>query len=474
MPITPRHDDGDGPVRLLIVGAGSRGGDAYGGWCARHPDRASVIGVVEPHPLRRDTFADEHGIPHRDRYARWELATGLLDKVEAVVIATPDRLHVEPTVAALAAGRHVLLEKPMGATAGQIARIAAAEAASPAVVTVCHVLRYTPFFARLREILDEQRIGEVLAIQHTENIGFWHFAHSYVRGNWHREATSSPMLLAKACHDLDILRWLVGRPALRVSSFGSLTHFRPDNSPEGAPDRCIDGCPAAPACPYDAVRIYVDQFAGWDGWPISAVTRDPSVQGRRHALRTTDYGRCVYKMDNDVVDHQVVNVEFEGGATASLTVTGFTRDNTRTLKVMGTHGEIRGHLDRGELEIRRFVPAAGETALPVEVERVGTEPRPGWADDRDGRRAPHVGGAGLADAGAGNPGAGHAGGDDRLMDAFVSWLAATLHGGDAPSPVSSMSESLESHVMALAAERSRRDGICVDVTAETRTLLAGP
>lgn len=416
------------PVTLAVIGAGNRGGEAYAGWCLKHPDRARVVAVADPRAERREAVGDRHAIPPGRRYASWEELLGQPRLADGVIIATPDRMHVEPALRAMELGYDILLEKPIAPTREELLRVARAAEhllrERGGSVTVAHVLRYTPFFSTLKRLLDQGRIGRLVSVQYTENVGYWHFAHSYVRGNWRREETSSPMILAKSCHDMDMIRWLVGSPWSRIASFGSLLHFRPENAPQGAPERCTDGCPASEHCPFDAVRFYVENLAGWDGWPVSVITGDLTREGRLKALREGPYGRCVYRCDNDVVDHQVAAIEFEGGVTAAFTVSGFTEENTRTLKLMGTRGEIRGHLEKGEIEVRSFLPAGAKGAGH---ERVQVQ-----------------------------PGAGHAGGDEGLMEAFVRRLAARREGRVPEEALTSLDESLESHMMAFAAEEARR------------------
>ncbi|BAS27834.1 Gfo/Idh/MocA family protein [Limnochorda pilosa] len=421
------------PVTVAVIGAGNRGRDAYAGWCLEHPDLARVVAVADPSEERRNELGERHGIPAERRYASWEAVLAQPRLADGVVIATPDRLHVEPALRAMELGYDILLEKPIAPTREEVLRVAEAadrlRAEKGGSVTVAHVLRYTPFFSTLKRLLDQGRIGRLVSVQYAENVGYWHFAHSYVRGNWRQAATSSPMILAKSCHDMDMLRWLVGSSWRSLASFGSLVHFRAENAPEGAPARCTDGCPASERCPFDAVRFYVENLEDWTGWPVSVITRDFSREGRLRALRVGPYGRCVYRCDNDVVDHQVASIEFEGGVTAAFTVCGFTEENTRTLKLMGTEGEIRGHLEKGEIEVRSFLPRR---------------------DPGSGHETVQVG-----------PGAGHAGGDEGLMEAFVRRLEARRAGRAPEEALTSLAESLESHMMAFAAEEARVRGAVV-------------
>ncbi|MEV4225231.1 Gfo/Idh/MocA family oxidoreductase [Nonomuraea sp. NPDC049725] len=407
-------------VTLAVVGAGSRG-TAY----ARHAvdsGLARVVAVADPVASRRDRF------PSAAPYGDWRELAALPRQADAVIIATQDRDHVEPAVRFAELGYDILLEKPMAVSEDDCRAIVAAAERSEAIFAVCHVLRYTPYTRALKALLDAGRIGEIVSVQHLEPVGWWHQAHSYVRGNWRRADESTFMLLAKSCHDLDWLVHLMGRQVRRVSSFGGLKHFRPENRPAGATARCLD-CPAEPGCPYSARRIYLP-LAGQDRWPLSVLTDDVSEQGVLEALRTGPYGRCVYDCDNDVVDHQVVNMEFEGGATASFTMTGFTPAAHRQTRIFGTRGSIEG--DGELLTVHDFVTGRAET---VDTRATG-----------DGTAA-----------------GGHGGGDEGLVRAFL----AAVSSRDRTPILSSPGESLHSHLIAWAAERSRLDG-------ETVTLEGTP
>ena len=211
------------------------------------------------------------------------------------------------------------------------------------LLMICHVLRYTAFFSALHQILASGRLGRIITVEHRENVAYWHMAHSFVRGNWRNSQVESPMILAKCCHDMDILYWNLG-PVRRLSSFGSLSHYRPENAPPGAPERCTDGCPAADECPWYAPRLYLH---GHTGWPVSVISEDLSQEARRRALETGPYGRCVYHCDNDVVDHQTVNLEFESGASGTLFMHGHSHEEGRTMRYDGTRATLRGRFGYG-------------------------------------------------------------------------------------------------------------------------------
>jgi predicted dehydrogenase len=451
------------PVTLSVVGAGHRGGDAYGDYCLRHPDQARVVAVAEPDTSRREAFGDSHRIPAERRYARWEdlLAAGRL--ADGLVVASPDRVRQGPVVAGARLGYGLLVEKPFAPDEAELTAMVQAIEQTDALVGVAHVLRYTSFYRELKQLLEEGTIGRLVHLEQTEDIGYWHFAHSYVRGNWRRAAEATPMLLAKSCHDLDIITWLVDLECTQVVSTGSLTQFRPEHAPAGAPARCTDGCPAAQSCPFYAPRLYLDRLAEHQQLPVTAVTRDPRRSARLEALQTGPYGRCVYRCDNDAVDHQVVTLTFTGGVLATLRVGALTASNTRTIRLLGSHGEISGRLDTGEIEVRRFLPAPDRQ---IGIWHPWDRDELGRSGPRDDERWTYAAGPVDDPDLDGRPGRrasdGHAGGDDGLMSEFVERLRVRRDGGAAEMPTH-VRDAERSHRIAFAAERSRCEGRTVDL-----------
>ena len=412
------------PVTLAVVGAGDRG-RTYAEYARRWPRRARVVAVAEPSGERRAAFANRHSIPADAVFRDWRELAGRPRMADAVLICTLDALHREPALALLSRGYHVLLEKPLAPTLPECEQIAAAARAaarrSGALFSVAHVLRYTSYTRAVRGLLDEGVIGDLVSIQHMEPVGFWHMAHAFVRGNWRKEAHASFMLLAKSCHDMDWMSHILGVPCERVASFGSLKHFRRSEAPKGAAARCVR-CPVERQCPYSAPRIYGNFLKeGLHGWPLSVVTPDPTPAALRRALERGPYGRCVYRCDNDMVDHQVVAMEFAGGRSATFTLCAFTtRREGRRSRLFGTRGEIHGDSE----------------TLTVD-------------DFRTGRRR-------IVDTRTKSQRAleGHGGGDFGVVHAFVRAIAT----GDASLILSGADATLESHRMAFAAERARREG----------------
>lgn len=406
------------PIKLLIIGAGARG-YIYASYAASHPDQVRVVGVADPRPAYRERLAAEHQVPAANVVADWSELAARPRFADAVIIATPDALHAAPAVAFAQRGYHILLEKPMAPTEADSRRIAEAAAASGVLLAICHVLRYTPYTRRLKGLLADGLIGDIVNIQRLEPVGYWHQAHSFVRGNWRRADESSSMLLAKCCHDLDWLSFIMGDRCVAVHSFGGLFHFRPENKPAGAAARCLD-CQVEADCPYSARKIYLNRVAADElAWPVNVLTPLPDEASVMAALRDGPYGRCVYECDNDVVDHQVVNLQFASGATASLTMIAFAEAAKRQTRIFGTRGELVGD---GRL-IRHF------DFLTDTWREIDSEP-------------------------AGPSLSGHSGGDAGVMAAFLAAVAAA----DPDLIASGPAESLASHLMVFAAERSRLEG----------------
>ncbi len=410
-------------ARVGILGAGSRGATAYGRYILRRPDLAEVVALAEPRIDRLYAVGAEHNIAPEHLHRDWKDLLKKEKNLDAIIIALPDRMHYKAAMAAIGRIPSVLLEKPICTDEAEIKRLRAAVQRCGADVTVAHVLRYTPFFMRIRELLEQGAIGTLQTVRHTEHISYWHFAHSYVRGNWRREDESSPMILSKACHDFDILRWLIGAPCTHVDSVGRLGYFVRANAPEGSTDRCDQGCAVERQCPYSALRIYLERLPPAPGWPHDVVSLDTSPAGLAEALHTGQYGRCVYRCDNDVMDHQSVTLGFANGVTATLNASAFTRENTRTIHLMGSHGEIIGNFTAGSI-----------TVTDYRIDDVRT----------------------ISLGVAAN--SGHGGGDDQLMADFLGRTLERLRRGAAADALTSLEQSLESHVMAFAAERSRLTG----------------
>lgn len=414
------------PVRVAICGLGSRGKDTYAPVSEILPEQMVIAAIAEPIEEKREYVRKRYNVPEElcfetgeEMFARERLA-------DVALICTQDQMHVKHAVAALRAGYHLLLEKPIAVSMEDVQLIAKTAKEMNRSVVVCHVLRYAPFFERIREAIEAGDVGEVTCIQALENVGYWHQAHSFVRGNWRNEAESTFMLLAKCCHDLDYLVWLTGQRCARVSSFGSLRHFRKECAPEGAAARCTAGCAAKENCPYDAEKIYLYNertgiLRGNTDWPCSILAQEPTEEKIRKAIEEGPYGRCVYHCDNDVVDSQIVNMEMEDGTLCQLMMTAFCEHGGRTIRVFGTRGCIEGDMESNTLRIRPF----GKPETTIDVGQLLSDYK------------------------------GHGGGDNRLVAELLA-----MHGETGkPTPrMTTLEASGESHYIAFAAEQSRKNG----------------
>ncbi len=411
------------PVTIAVLGAGARG-HTFCGFAEQFPDRAQVVAVADPRADRRDVLADQLGVAADRRFGDWRELAARQRLADAVIVTTPDREHAAGAIRFAELGYHVLLEKPIAPTWAECVDVVDAVEKAGVILAVCHVMRYTAYTEAVKRVVADGRLGQIVGVEHLEPVGWWHFAHAYVRGNWRRADESGPSLLTKCCHDLDWLRYVVGRRPVAVSSRGGLHHFTAANRPSGAADRCLD-CAVESACPYSATRLYLGFLDDpkRKRWPLSVITTDLTEGGVRQALRDGPYGRCVYACDNDVADHQVVTIEFDGGVTATLTMSALTPYGRRRTRIMGARGFLEG--DGHQIAVTDFV-----TGRIDRIELAGADGHPGTA------------------------GGGHGGGDFGVIGAFVDAVAS----GDRSLICTGPRESLDSHQMAFAAERSRLTG----------------
>ncbi len=407
-------------MKFVLIGAGQRG-MIYAAYA--HDKGHEIVAVAEVDDVKRRIAGEAFGIPEERRFRTGEELLSQPKMADAAIIATMDRDHFREAVPAMGKGYHLLLEKPISPVPEETLAIEETAVRTGRHVTVCHVLRYSPFFRELKKAVTSGKIGKVITIQHNENIGNFHIAHSFVRGNWRRSDLASPLVMQKSCHDMDLLVWLAGSGCESVASFGDLTYFRPENAPEGAARRCCD-CPLKDSCRFSAYRCYLP-VAG--EWPAAVLTEDQSEEGLQEAIRTGPYGRCVYYCDNNVCDHQVSILRFTNGITATFNLSGFTNRMMRTIKIMGEDGEIRASEDTNEIEIIRFAPNWKEQARREVI-------RPQASTS------------------------GHNGGDSGIVDDFLDMLE-----GRELESATDIHESVESHMMACAAEEARVTGAVVRI-----------
>ncbi|MBE6915711.1 MAG: Gfo/Idh/MocA family oxidoreductase [Ruminococcaceae bacterium] len=424
-------------LTAIVVGAGQRGGIGYA-TLMKKTDTFDVVAVAEPIESRRNYVRDMHGIPEERCFSHW---TGLfeLGKIaDVAVIATMDKYHLEPALLAIEAGYDILLEKPICENPEDTARIYLAAKKKGVRVVLCTVLRYIPLIMKLKDIVDSGRIGDIMSITHEECVGNIHQSHSFVRGNWGNSKRSSCMLLQKCCHDMDFLQWLIGKKCKKVQSFGHLTYFTEAYAPEGATERCTDGCPHVDTCPYSAIRLYYNRKDNAWFRDNAAGMKDPTDEQVMESLKNGPCGKCVYKTDNDVVDHQVVNMEFEGNVLVNFSMNAFNAGG-RFTHIMGTKGEIKAALD-GEAPIQIF-DIFHEVDDKAEVETI------------------EVSAENTIQSG-------HGGGDIGIIRAFHAYINGEYDGKSIPT----IAESYYNHMLTFAADEARLTGEIVDVDEYIRKI----
>ncbi len=417
------------PIKVIVIGAGLRG-RGYTDIMARYPEKFKVIGVAEPVDAAREYIKNKHNCPEENCYSSWEEILDRPKFADVAVIGTMDRLHLEPSMKALELGYDLLLEKPVAPTPEECGMIYKQAEKYGRKIMVCHVLRYTPYFMQLKKIIDDGLIGKVVSINHTEAVGNVHQSHSFVRGNWGNSDRASFMLLQKCCHDIDILQWLVGKQCTKIQSFGALTYFTRENAPEGSPERCFEGCPEYDTCPYNSVKLYYDDKKNSWFRTASTLKVNPTDEDVMNALKNTQYGKCVFKCDNDVVDHQTVNMEFEDKTTVLLTMCAFTKGG-RYSDIMGTKGMLHCEMGAEDGKQFRFYDFATKEFRYLDAEI-------------------SVAGDSIT--------SGHGGGDTGIVNALYKYITGELK----KEEVSEIGISCANHLLVFAAEDSRISGQVIE------------
>lgn len=407
------------PVSIVAIGAGNRT-NKYLEYVKQHPDKVKLVGVVELNDIRRKHVADCFSLDASQCFVDYRDFFQHPVEADAVMICTPENMHFEPTMQAIERGYHILLEKPIAQTLEECMLIAQAARKHDVLVSVCHVLRYHPYFMKIKELVDSGELGNIISINHRTSVGLDRTAHGFVRGLWRKEEVTNPMLMSKCCHDIDFLLWLTKTPCRKLTSFGSLRWFKEKNAPEGSAARCVD-CKVESRCPFSAVDLYRvrrDWIANFD--VPEGKTIDEVIEEQ---LRYGLYGRCVYRCDNDVVDHQIVSMEMESEVTINFSMDVFTVKDNRETHICLTEGEIDG--DETRLKVCRFRGVKEEVY-----------------DFSDLAHQPF-----------------HAGADLNIVADFIDAIQKNRR-----NVVTSIEQSVESHRICFEAERSRK---------EQRTILFG-
>ena len=451
------------PITAVLIGAGTRGKDAYGVYALNNPKRLKFVAVADLDPVKRTKFQKDHNIPDEFVFSSWEdLLSKKIGKLAQVAfICTPDRLHYQPAIKALELDYDLVLEKPIAPTLEECLSIKNIAEEKGRLVQICHVLRYTDFFKTIKSFVDSGELGKIIHYDHSENVSYWHFGHSFVRGAYKNKETSTPIVLAKTCHDLDLIYWFLDLKPTSVFSTGELSYYKEENAPKKSPKRCIDGCPIEKECPWYAPRLYLDlepvlrigtyapsyiyrniaklmlkskffrkllsllikdvkRFDNYDQFPVNSITTDFSLEGKIKALKEGPFGICIFKTNNDVPDHQISTFTFDSGVTATLTMHGFSEHEGRELRIFGSKGVLRG-IFRNHQELIEYTDFRyGKTKI---LHKTGLNT------------------------------SGHGGGDFGIMDTFTGALLNDKSNGN--QKLTDISDAMESHFMGFAAEESR-------------------
>ena len=407
--------------KVAIIGVGARGGDVYGQLVNNKKDQFDIVALCDLRQERLDRFGEIFGVDKQNRFLD-ENEFFKEKRADVVIIATPDNCHVRHALKAFEKGYDILCEKPLTCNKEECQKLLAAQKKYGGKALVCHVLRYAPAFMKLHDIISSGEIGRLVAIDALERVGYGHQAHSYVRGNWRNTESAAPMILAKCCHDLDLLQYYANSKCKSISSVGELTYFTSENAPEGAAKRCLD-CKYADTCPYSAtyayLKVWKDRGEPEDMWPFNVIATAPNTEEKLvNAIKDGPYGRCVYCFDNNVVDHQITTMTFENGVKASLTMTAFTAFGGRRIYFHGTLGEVVLDEHDNNIKLTKFGCQTVTYSLSDLIEK----------------------------------GYGHGGGDAGLINKLYDMLSGVA------ASETSLEASVESHLMGIAAEESRLEG----------------
>ncbi len=424
------------PVTAIIVGAGHRA-FVYSKLAKTDPDKLKIVGVADPNPVRRQKAMEEFGFGEDMCF---ESADELAERgklADAIINGTMDEQHLVTSVPLLNAGYDMLLEKPFAVNEKEMRELVACAKKNNSKVMICHVLRYTPFYYGIKEIVNSGEIGDIINIQTTEHVSYHHLSTSYVRGKWaNSKKCHTSMLLAKCCHDLDIMMWMMSETKpKKISSFGGKFQFKPENAPAGAGTICMKDCPLVDTCVYSTKRLYIDHPDRWAFyvWDALEGIKNPTIEDKINLMKSdSPYARCIYKCDNDVVDHQSVMVEFESGATGTHNMVGGSSEPRRDIHIIGTKGEIFGNFEDSKFTVLKINPSPDAHNEECDVE------------EHDLRVTGDMVGAY----------GGHGGGDERLAADFVKFIRGEEHS----LACTSIFDSVAGHLSVYLADQSRENG----------------
>lgn len=420
------------PITAVIVGAGHRA-FVYSKLALTDPDKLKIVGVADPDKIRQKKAMEMFGFPKENCFDSALELSRVPKFADAVINGTMDEQHVETSIPLLKKGYDMLLEKPFATNEKEMRELVSCVKENGNKVMICHVLRYTPFYLSIKERVASGEIGDIINIQTCEHVSYHHLSTSYVRGKWaNSDVCRTSMLLAKCCHDIDLMMWMMSdtQPSM-ISSFGSKFQFKPENAPKEAGTKCLVDCPLVDTCRYSAKRLYLDQPKRWAFyiWDKLEGIENPTDEDRINLLKgDSNYGRCIYKCDNNVVDHQSVLVNFKNGATGTHNMVGGSAGPMRRIHIIGTKGEIYGDFEESKFTVAKIHPTKTDEKT-VEVVDLNVN-------------GDMVGAYG-----------GHGGGDEKLAADFVEFL----RGGKPSLACTSIFDSVAGHLCVYLADKSREE-----------------
>lgn len=414
-------------IKVAILGYGGRG-RMYAHKCINRNDKFQIIAVIDISQEKLLLAQNDLGLDNNQLFNNLDDFLKEEKVADYIFICTQDKEHYEHSIKSINKGYNLLLEKPIACNMEHCLKIEKLAHEKGVKVDVCHVLRYSKYYEKIKEIIDSGILGKIISIEQVENVAYWHQAHSFIRGDWRREDESNPMILAKCCHDLDIAVYLADSKCSSVTSVGKCNYFTKDNAPEGATEYCLGGCSVKKNCPYDAEKLYINgityipfvknlkhvpSFIYKHIWPHSRLMKDSTVTIPKlyDALRNTRYGKCVFLSDNDVVDYQSTTMVFENGITSTLIMTAFNAGKSyRETRIRGVVGELICNMGENKMHLKMFAKKPKKIRLGLNFDA-------------------------------------HGGGDGNMINKLAEGKLKT-----------DISMSIESHLIGFVAEKSRKAG----------------
>ena len=423
-------------IKAIVVGYGDRG-SVYSNYAITNPDKFEVVGVVDPNPFKQALCKEKFNLKDSQIFSSIDDCLKVKPECDLFINTTMDQYHYEIMKAILNAKYNLLTEKPIVGDKNQLLELKSLAEKNNCQVFVCHVLRYTPFYATIKKMILENKIGKIFSIQMDEHVGIAHYGGSYVRGKWNNEEKCmSSFLLAKSCHDIDIMCWLNNTTIpTEVAAFGGRYFFTRENAPKESTESCFD-CPLEKECLYSAIKHYIE--CNWSSnltWPqINKKIEDITLEDKVNFLKNSLYGKCIFKVDEaDITDREAIIVNFKDGSVGNFNQIGGAPQAGRYIHIVGSLGEIVGNAESG---IITYMPASRDSLICERIEiDVNKEINTNFGFS------------------------GHMGGDYAIMESVINYL----NGDKSSISITSLNDSINSHLVVFASEEARKQDKVIKV-----------